>query len=320
MIQCSICQNEAGNQTHRAREMMFGMRENFDYLECGRCGCLQLLNVPADMGKYYPAQYYSMEVRQPKHINPLVRKLRRARARYSIQQRGLIGQLMVKLSGRCGYADWIPPEVGFDDAILDVGCGSGQLLLTLAKDGFNHLTGMDPFVTQDIHYSNGVRILKQSVTDLNEHYDFIVMHHSFEHMTNPREVLQACRRVLKPGQYMMIAMPVAGTYAWRTYGTDWIQLDAPRHVFIHSVKSIQLLAEQTGFALTRTHFDSDDLFFWGSEQYRRDIPHKDPRSYGVNPTKSHFTPEVIRQYKRQAAELNAQQDGDQACFLLRALP
>jgi hypothetical protein len=56
---CSICGNTGGNKTHSVREMMFGMRDVFQYLECGACGCLQLLNIPKDMGKYYPEQYYS---------------------------------------------------------------------------------------------------------------------------------------------------------------------------------------------------------------------------------------------------------------------
>ncbi|MGH2855114.1 MAG: hypothetical protein ACRDLF_13090, partial [Solirubrobacteraceae bacterium] len=57
---CAICANAAGNRVFGAREMMFGLRERFEYLECGECGCLQLLDVPEDLARFYPESYYSL--------------------------------------------------------------------------------------------------------------------------------------------------------------------------------------------------------------------------------------------------------------------
>ena len=41
----------------------------FTYMECGNCGCMELQNTPANLGKYYPNEgYYSfnlgLDVRQ----------------------------------------------------------------------------------------------------------------------------------------------------------------------------------------------------------------------------------------------------------------
>ena len=58
-IACAICDNRHGNSIHLAREMMFGLRESFRYLECAACGCVQLLEVPDDFATYYPPTYYS---------------------------------------------------------------------------------------------------------------------------------------------------------------------------------------------------------------------------------------------------------------------
>lgn len=41
--------------------MMFGSRDKFDYLECARCDCLQIEEVPADLSQYYPANYYAFQ-------------------------------------------------------------------------------------------------------------------------------------------------------------------------------------------------------------------------------------------------------------------
>src|ERR1700722_13550952 len=56
---CEIC-NSTGGKIHHVREMMFGWGDEFEYLECPACGCLSLVDVPADLSKYYPESYYSM--------------------------------------------------------------------------------------------------------------------------------------------------------------------------------------------------------------------------------------------------------------------
>ena len=65
---CRACGNAEGNTAHFPKEMMFGWREVFEYFECGRCGCLQIAEIPADLGKYYPRDaYYSYQPPKAKH-------------------------------------------------------------------------------------------------------------------------------------------------------------------------------------------------------------------------------------------------------------
>ena len=55
---CRICGNTEKNLIHKAQEMMFGTRDEFDYLECSACGTLQIVEIP-DLSCYYPRDYYS---------------------------------------------------------------------------------------------------------------------------------------------------------------------------------------------------------------------------------------------------------------------
>ena len=57
---CPLCGGRTGAATYEAREMMLGTRERFHYGECGACGTLVLLDVPSDLGRYYPDDYYSL--------------------------------------------------------------------------------------------------------------------------------------------------------------------------------------------------------------------------------------------------------------------
>ncbi len=55
---CKICGNSQENNLFIAREMMSGSREEFAYLECAACGCVQLVSQPDDMSDYYANDTY----------------------------------------------------------------------------------------------------------------------------------------------------------------------------------------------------------------------------------------------------------------------
>jgi len=119
--------------------------------------------------------------------------------------------------------------------------------------------------------------------------------------------------VLNPGGLFIVRLPIAGTYAWKTYGTNWVQLDPPRHIFLPTIQSMETLANKVGLKLERTIFESTEFQFWGSEQYIQDIPLRDPRSLARLP-KQALAYLKMHKYRARAAELNAKGQGDAACF------
>ena len=48
-----------------------------------------------------------------------------------------------------------------------------------------------------------------------------MFNHSFEHMPNPLTVLQKANALLYKNKYLMIRIPVMGSYAWKKYGINW---------------------------------------------------------------------------------------------------
>ena len=38
--------------------MMFGYRDEFEYLKCAECSCLQIKEIPKNLSKYYPSSYF----------------------------------------------------------------------------------------------------------------------------------------------------------------------------------------------------------------------------------------------------------------------
>lgn len=318
MYTCKICGNATSNKSYIAREMMFGYRDEFEYIECAKCGCLQIKQVPDNLEKYYPENYYSFRKRQNGSCVRVLKFLVTSQTvNYCLLGRNIIGLLLSKVFGVPEYCEWIKKaKVYMDSKILDVGCGIGELLISLYQHGFCNLAGIDPYLNEDIFYENGVKIFKMGIHEMEGQFDFIMLHHSFEHMSEPLFVFRELYRLLKPCRFALIRIPVSSSFAWRQYGVNWGQLDAPRHLFLHTPISIQILAEQAALKVANTTYDSTEYQFWSSEQYLRDIPLRDKRSYAENPRKSIFSRKEIRAFKTRTIELNKNKEGDSACFYL----
>jgi SAM-dependent methyltransferase len=309
-VECRVCGNKSGNKTHQAKEMMFGLLDSFAYVECAGCGCVALLEPPADLARYYPTDYCSFRAKEV-GLRGLAKKLR-VQAYFG---HGLgVGSWIAQRYPRPDLAAMARMAVPKDHRILDVGCGGGKLLLELNTLGYKDLTGTDPFIESDIDYCNGVRVKKCFLRDLERtektSWDLILFHHSFEHMPDQIETLQAAVRLLAPNGNCVIRVPVIG-YAWEKYGTNWVQLDPPRHFFLHSEKSLRLLAQKAGLKVKSVEYDSNEFQFWGSELYRRGIA---LRTEGA--PRRFFSANQIRNFKKKSDDLNATRRGDQAVFVL----
>jgi SAM-dependent methyltransferase len=310
MGHCGVCSG-SGGKIHVAREMMFGTHEEFKYFECATCGCLQLITVPADLGKYYGEGYYSFSSAEPSRsrYRALFRRLLTAGELFKIPG---LRHIRRHRAGRSVHLESLAClRLDRGMKVLDVGCGSGQILYLLRELGFM-AEGIDRYLGQDLVDEYGVRVRCVDLSEVQSQWDVIMFHHSLEHMPKHREVLGLVRKRLTPEGRCLIRIPVAH-HAWRIYGVNWVQLDPPRHLVVHTSESFRRLAEQSGFAVERFYCDSDAFQFWASELYKRDIP---LRQGGAHL----FSDIELRGFETIARELNQKRMGDQAVFVLRPLP
>ena len=138
-----------------------------------------------------------------------------------------------------------------------------------------------------------------------------MFNHSFEHIPNQKETLDSVYRLLSENGKCIIRIPTVSSFAWEKYNVNWVQLDAPRHFFLHSINSIKLLALNSGLILKDYFYDSTAFQFWGSEQYLKGIPLKSINSYDTNTKQSIFLKHEIKLFKKKAKELNDNNLGDQ---------
>ena len=309
---CKICGNSEQNTTHIGREMMLGLRDEFTYIECAQCACLQLATPPKKMSKYYPSTYYS-------YANPggLASILKRQRASYAGNGLNPLGALVAYFYGPDNAIRSVSRlNLRKDVRLLDVGCGSGGLLSNVKRMGFKNLAGVDPFLASSTE-REGIPLLKKELSEIDGEFDVVMLHHAFEHMEDPAAVLKHLRRILSPDGIIILRIPLCDSYAWKHYGVNWHQLDAPRHLFLHTNKSMRILAEKADLVISEIIYDSTLLQFVVSEEYVRNIAQADKNSYINDPLRSIFSLGDILAFRRQCHQLNRDKNGDSACFYLR---
>jgi SAM-dependent methyltransferase len=310
---CRICGNDQGNRPFLATEMMLGLRDEFQYLECGDCGALQIRDIPADLGRYYAPPYYSFQ--RPSSSPPLRRWLRRL-ADHALGRFDPVAALVARISGDATIMRGIHNVRLVREAkVLDVGAGSGQTLFTFHDYGFRRLLGVDPYVDADLRYDNGVVVLKAGLGDVDGAFDLVMFHHSFEHVADPAATLALARDRVRVGGHVLVRTPVAAD-TWSRYGPHWVELDAPRHLHVHTEASMRFLARQSGLDLVAVRHEAWAAELWASEQYRRGIPLTDPRSHAPGGRGQLFSRWEMRRFATRARALRRAGASGRAAFWL----
>ena len=317
-MKCKLCLNENNNKPLILREMMFGLREEFDYFQCGNCGCIQIARIPENMGKYYPADYYSYTLAEVPVKRSLVRRIHfdyHCFGKYKLP-----GSLLALKFKPSLFYEWLKILNLYDrnESVLDVGCGNGRLLKRMYRLGFNDLTGIDPFMEKDTMYNKNLRLLRKSIFDMEGSFDVIMMHHSLEHMDQQNAVIKKAASLLSNRGRLLIRIPTVSKPLMEKYGANVVSLDPPRHFYIHSRQSIQQLVSANGLSIYKTVFDAEMFSILGSEQYTRGISNvNDERSYMVNVANSVFSQEDLNRFQAEIDRLNQQEQSDSIALYIR---
>lgn len=304
-MECRVCGADALTSPVMLRETMYGSGAEFEYLRCEDCGCLQIADLPSDMAAHYPANYYSYGDAPTGFLQTLKSNIR-IRLALDGPAWAFAGRDWWENGARKSVRD---AHARRSDRVLDIGCGSGDFLRTLSAAGFQKLLGADPYIADDIRHPDGVKVLKREASGVDGPFELVMMHHSLEHAWDQRGTARELYRLLAPGGHCIIRIPTIDCWAWEEYGRDWVQLDAPRHFYLHSRASITRLLESAGLKVTAVIDDSSALQILGSEKIRRGLPLIDAEDGGVN-YERHLEAEVVGGAPARARTLNAASKGD----------
>ena len=234
---CRVCGATGDFDSYLAREMMQNKRDEFEYFVCPECGCLQIASVPDNLGDYYGEGYYSYSFPadpDKKYATPATNH----------------------------------------EKILDVGCGSGVWLAQLAEQGYDNLLGCDPFLAHEVRHGDRVYIRTCSIHEMEGKGTFNLVHFgdSFEHVTDPLETMQSAAELICDDGLIEMSIPTYPNVAFELFGPHWYQLDAPRHIFLHSRTSIEYLADKCGLQVEKFVYNSNAAQMFRSFFYQHGVP------------------------------------------------
>lgn len=327
---CRICGERQRIRNFAVREMLLGIGDEHLYLECGNCGTIQIQAPPADMEVYYGERYYqlidsgsesfpgwalSMDMSIiSQHIPFLGRSASSVR---TTSPRTTWETAQQKIARHA--VEFYLPELAQrpDWRVLDVGCASGAFISVLRDIGFAGVRGVDPHIEASIVHPNGTVVRKGTLESERQTWDVIMFNHSFEHIADPLNTLSTVASLLSPEGICLIRIPKVPNEAWNVYGPKWVQLDAPRHFFIHRADTLVLRAERAGLRHVRTVDDSGIFQFVGSEQYSKGIPYSHRTFQSLK--KMTLDRARVRRLAMKALSLNREGMGDQASFVFHAI-
>ena len=130
--------------------------------------------------------------------------------------------------------------------ILDIGCGTGDFLVTCKNNGWN-VVGVEPNKNaRDLAESKISKSTTSKVfTDINEldseKFDVITLWHVLEHVPNLEAYISKLKSLLKADGVLIVAVPNYKSYDALYYKQFWAAFDVPRHLWHFSKTTIQKL-------------------------------------------------------------------------------
>jgi SAM-dependent methyltransferase len=250
---CLLCGPGEFRLVREAGDRHYGNPGRFRIVECGNCGLNFLNPMPTlrYLSEAYPENYYA-------YAAPDMQELP------ALHLRRLVKQIFLYTPGRTGDPVFTAPGT-----MLDIGCGSGAFLTQMKDQGWN-VKGVEPDERAASRgRDRGIEIFGGTLDAArfpSGHFDYIRSNHSFEHIHNPREVLQEIRRIIKSTGTLFIGVPNVDGLMAHLFGPCWWYLGAPVHTFGYSPKTLGKILSAEGFRVTAVQYNSTYSGIIGSLQ------------------------------------------------------
>lgn len=181
----------------------------FHYRRCEDCGVLYLADVPDDLARYYPAEYF---------VLPALDELR---------ERAVPERWRMQIVAR-----HVAPG-----RLIEIGPGDGLFAIQALDAGFDVAAiEADPAAASHLRDELGIEVVESAAPE--QHLAAlgparaIVAWHVVEHVPRPWALLEAAAAALEPGGVLVLATPNPRAFGLRVLGGRWPHVDAPRHLFL----------------------------------------------------------------------------------------
>ena len=246
-LENKICPLGCGNNDDIilvGRDLLHDLPGEFTVVKCRSCGLTRTnpRPTPESIGLYYPddyGPYVGTQVRSanPTHNSDIKKILKR-----------FINRVIDFNTTR------LPPMA--PGRMLELGCASGSYLHKMAAQGWQ---------VQGIEFSEkAAKAAAQLGFDVHagpletapnpdEPFDLIVGWMVLEHLHNPVDCLKKLRQWAKPGAWLVLSVPNAGSIEFSIFKDKWYALQLPTHLHHFTPQTLENMLQITGWKLEKVH-------------------------------------------------------------------
>lgn len=210
----------------------FSVDKKYEYLTCSRCSVGNLSPQPSEkeLNKLYSSKKY-----------------------YEYLSKDVSSDLRRKIFSLKTFKDpseWIIDALN-SGKVLDVGCGNGEFLEALKKNGWKaYGSDYSDLAKETTEKKIGIRRVKKGVFSrqrFSDKYDLVSFWHVLEHLEDPGSYLRKAHSILRKGGLVAGEVPNFDSLWLRIFKKNYSWVMVPEHRVYFSANSMEYLLKESGF-------------------------------------------------------------------------
>lgn len=253
---CILCGSTVFTKLFMSKDRIFSIPGKYTNMQCLRCKVIFLNPQPSnrELEKHYPQTGYFAYKKEGKlgfegKIREYIIK--------NYYNKNVISALLRFVVPN----SFAIPKFKKNGRILDLGCGTGDILYLLKNIGWD-VYGIEIYKNAvDVAHERGLKnVILGTYEALNRFpdnfFDAIRLYHVIEHLNNPPNCLELIYKKLKSEGQLILATPNIDSPLIKLFKNKWSGIDAPRHLFLFNPKLLSELGKRKKFKIERVEYSS----------------------------------------------------------------